>query len=110
MTIISQHTRGKVISLQFKDQAGVAKPLTGVTSIEGVLRSGKEPNPTDTTIAGAIAVTDVANGLAEWTLAEADTANDGYFGLFFYAYSSGDVIEAFLRDELQITSAPSPPT
>ena len=109
MTIISQHTQGKVISLQFKDQAGSVKPLTGVTSIEGVLRSGKEPNPTDTTIVGAIVVTDVANGLAEWTLDEADTDNDGYFGLFIYAYSSGGVVEAFLRDELEIVSAPTPP-
>lgn len=110
MTIISQHTQGKVITLQFRDQGGVAKPLTGVTSIKGAMRSGKQPNEIDTTIVGTVAVTDAPNGLAEWTLDITDTDNAGYFGLYFYAYSAGGVVEAFLRDELHIAPAPTPPS
>lgn len=110
MSTIVQHTKGKVISLQFKTEAGLPKALTGVTSIKGVMRSGTPPNESDTTIIGAIVVSDAANGLAAWTLNAADTDSDGHFGLTVYAYSPGDVLEAFTRDELFIAPAPTPPT
>ena len=108
-TIIPQHTKNRIVSIQWKDQNGDAKPLTGVTGVTGVLRSGKEPNETDTTIVGAIAVTNESLGLMEWTLNVTDTDTVGIHGAFFFAAFPGSQILPSLRHNIEFAPTPTPP-
>jgi hypothetical protein len=108
-TIIPQHTKNRVISIQWKDQNGDAKSLTGSTGITGVLRTGKEPSETDVPIVGAIAITNAALGLTEWTLDEADTDGVGIHGAYFFAAFAGSQILPSLRHNIEFVSTPTPP-
>lgn len=106
---IPQYTKNRVVSMQWKDQNGDVKPLTGASSVKGVLRSGVEPNPTDAAIVGAIAITNAALGLTEWTLHSSDTAESGVKHAVFYAYFSGDQILISMQHTINFTSSPTPP-
>ena len=109
-SIIPQHTKNRVVSIQWRDQNGDAKNLTGSTGITGVLRTGNEPNETDTTIVGAIAITNAALGLTEWTLNVGDTATIGVRGAYFFAAFAGAQVMPSLRHDIEFVSTPTPPT
>lgn len=107
--IIPQHTVNRIVTITWKDQDGDIKPLTGATGITGVLRSGLEPNATDTAIAGALAIIDADLGETTWTLAAADTDTIGIRGAFFYATFPGGQVMPTLRRNIEFVSTPTPP-
>lgn len=107
--MIAQNSKNVVMNIYWKNDDGSAKNLTGVTSVDGVLRSGKEPNETDTTIQGTISVADVLTGHLTWTIHENDASNDGIFGLFLFANSPGPTIEPSIVRTIEIVPTPTPP-
>lgn len=109
-TTIPQHTKNRAVSIQWRDQNGDAKNLTGATGITGVLRLGNEPNEADTTIVGAISLTNALLGLTEWTLHEDDTDSAGVHGAYFFAAFAGSQVLPSLRHDIEFVSTPAPPT
>lgn len=109
MTSIAQNTKDYTIGITWANQDNEALNLSGVSTVKGVLRSGSSGSYTDTTLTGAIAVTDANAGLLQWTISAADSANAGSFLLFLFAnFASGAVLPS-LGYRLDIEPAPTIP-
>lgn len=108
--MITQHSKNVVLNIYWKNDDGTAKDLSSVTSVDGVLRSGKVPNETDTTIQGTISIADALTGHLVWTIHANDSANAGLLGLFLFANSPGPTITPSIMHILEVAPTPTPPT